>query len=30
MPKQFLYNSIHSSRVIAQQVEEDIEKEADE
>lgn len=30
MPKQFLYNSIRSSRVIARQVEEDIEKEADE
>lgn len=30
MPKQILYNSIRSSRIIAQQVEEDIENEADE
>lgn len=30
MLKQILYNSIRSSRIIAQQVEEDIENEADE
>ncbi len=30
MPKQILYNSIRSSRLIAQQVDEDIENEADE